>query len=904
MNFDPKKTVFLIDASSFLYRAYYSMRPLHTSKGIPVQAVYGFCRMIKKLMDTFKPEYMALVWDSKGKTTRHELYPEYKATRSAPPSDLFVQKEYIVRFADAIGLAQVQQQGIEADDIMYSIAKEQAKAGSTVVLVTSDKDMGQALTDKIVMYDTFKDTFIDTKSFLKDKGFSVDRLVLYYSLVGDASDNIPGVKGIGKTGALELVKQYATLDDLYKHITDIENKRTRTALQVHKDDAYLSEKLFTLHYQPSGLTKTSLAFDAAKWGNAREVFQEVEFKSMLQEGVGSVKKNEPVALENVLAHYTFTAVTTMNELNELCKVLASSDAFAMDTETTGLSPLQDPIIGISFCVREGLAYYIPFGHTASPLPQLERSVVLQALKPLLENPKIKKYLHNVKFDWLVLYNAGIKLAGVYFDTMIAAHLLVPEWQRIGLKNLSEFYFQEPMLTFTDVVKNQKLTTFAQVPLDIATKYAAADAHQTLKLYHKLAPELAKEPAIERLFYDIEMPLDTILCAMEARGIYLDVTVLHDIDRVVTARLRALEAEIVLIIGPEAAEINLGSPKQVQELLFVKLQLPPQKKSAKGLSYSTDQEVLEILAALHPVPKLIMQHRELSKLKSTYIDTLPTYSNPTTGKIHTTFSQTAVATGRLASSDPNLQNIPVVGYGIEIRAAFKPEAGHLFLSADYSQVELRVLAHMSGDANLINAFLEGRDIHTQTASGLFEVPLDKVSHEQRQIGKRINFSILYGLTPFGLSKDLGIPYKDAKMYIDKYFAQYPGVSLWMEQTIEFAKRYGYVETVWGRRRYVPAILERNKSLYEEACRVAINTRVQGTAAEIMKKGMIELDKAIAASGLEAYMLLQIHDELLLTVNKQHIEQVGALVKKTLEDVVQWKAPLEVTITTGADWKAVS
>jgi DNA polymerase-1 len=900
VNFDPKKTVFLIDGSSFLYRAYYSMRPLHTAKGVPVQAVYGFCRMIKKLMDKFDPAYMALVWDSKGKTVRHEMYPEYKATRQAAPSDLFEQKEFIIRFANDIGLKQIQQQGIEADDLMYSVAKERSAEGATVVLITSDKDMAQALNDTTVIYDTFKEKIIDRAAFFAEKGFPADRLVVYFALVGDASDNIPGVKGVGKTSALELVQQFATLDELYANINAVKNSRAKVALQVHKDDAYLSEKLFTLRYYPSDLSQQDLAFDMRNWAQARPLFEELGFKSMLQ-GLGGVASTA-VASTPVLPQYEFKKVVTAEQLRDLCALLTTSDAFAMDTETTGLRPLQDPCVGMSFCVRQGLAYYVPFGHNVME-QQLGREEVIAALKPILESDSIKKYLHNVKFDQLVLWAAGIKLAGVSFDTMIAANLLTPEWQRVGLKALSEHYFQETMLSYDAIVKANKYKNFSYVPLDMATQYAAADAHQTLKLYHVLAPQLAKESKLQELFMGIEMPLTQVLFAMEARGIHCDATVLRELDKAVTQRLRSIEEEIALQSGSLPGVINLNSPKQVQALLFGTLMLPTQKKSAKG-GYSTDVEVLEVLAKLHPVPKLIMQYRELAKLKSTYIDALPQYINPHTHNIHTTYNQVGVATGRLASSDPNLQNIPASGYGIEVRAAFKPQAGHLFLSADYSQIELRVLAHMSGDTNLINAFLQGRDIHAQTAAHLFDTQLEQVTHEQRQVGKRINFSILYGLTPYGLAKDLNISFQEAKTYIDKYFAQYPGVSRWMEQTIQECKERGYVETLWGRRRYIPAIHEKNKALYEEACRVAINTRAQGTAAEVMKQGMITLQQKLQAQNFEAYMLLQIHDELLMSVLEDQSKQVEALVKDVLEHVVTWKVPLQVSTRFGADWKEVT
>lgn len=900
MNFKPEKTVFLVDGSSFLYRAYYGTRPLHTSKGVPVQAVYSFVRMIKKLIDKFEPQYLALVWDSKGPTTRHEIYHEYKATRQAPPSDLFMQKEYIVKFAELIHLRQIEKQGLEADDLLYSVARDWNKEGNNAVLITSDKDMGQALNDKTVIYDAFKDIVIDEQVFEAKMGFPVEKLPFYFALLGDTSDNIPGVRGIGEKGATSLVQKYDSLPDLYEHLDEIEKKKTKEALETQKDNAFLSEKLFLLQYHPTKLKKSDFEFFPENWKLAHPLFIDLDFKSLLKDIEGSQPLEQKIAA--IVAKYNYQAVRTTEELKKLCTELAQKKVWAMDTETLGLRPLQDPIIGISFCTQEGTAYYIPFGHNVAD-EQLKREEVLAALKPLLEDQHHKKYLHNVKFDQLVLYNAGVRLRGVAFDSLIAANLLTEDWQRIGLKYLSEFYFDEPMINFADVVTQFKRKDFSYVPLDEATQYAAGDAHQTLKVVRELQSELDNEPTIKRLYELIEFPLIEVLFKMEAAGIFVDVGMLENLNRSVTKQLLALEDEILSLVGALKGTLNLNSPKQVEQLLFYQLKLPPQKKSSKG-SYSTDQEVLEVLQAMHPVPGLILKYRELFKLKSTYIEALPMYVNPQTNRIHTTFSQTGVATGRLSSYDPNLQNIPVTPLGIEIRAAFKPEDGHSFLSADYSQIELRVLAELSHDQNLIHAFLSGHDIHAQTAARLFNVPLEAVSNEQRQIGKRINFSILYGLTPFGLSKDLGIPFSDAKKYIETYFEQYPGVSTWMEEVVEETKKHGYVQTYWGRRRYIPAIYEKNRALYEEARRVAINTKAQGTAAEIMKLGMITVDKLIEQQNIDAHIVLQIHDELLISVHDTERDRAEKLIKNALESVVQWKIPLKVTTRFGKDWKEVT
>jgi DNA polymerase-1 len=901
---DPQKTLFLIDGSSFLYRAYYGLRPLHTKQGIPVQAVYSFCRMIKKLMDTFNPRYMALVWDSKGKTARHEIYPEYKGTRQEAPSDLFIQKEFIQKFADLIGLSQIQQVGIEADDLMYSIAKDYENSDTTVVLITSDKDMGQVLSMRNVqLFDAFKDQFIDRAAFVQKMGFEPEKLPFYFALVGDTSDNIPGVPGIGPKGATDLVTQFASLEDAYTHLDRISKERTKTLLVEHKEKAFLSQTLFLLRYTKLDTLFDSFSFTPSNWRNAQPLFLELDFKSLLKE-IGSFEQQGPQVNLSSLKGYQFKTITTAEALSALCSEIKHAQIMAFDTELTGLDPLQDSLVGLSICVHKGISYYVPFGHSTGE-QQLSRQEALSILKPILTDPAIQKIMHSANFDQRALAHYGIVMQGLSFDTLLAAHLITQDWQRIGLKSLSEYYLQEKMLSYADVVTANNYKNFSYVPLSLATEYAASDAHQTMQLYPILQKEL-KRQSMETLYEAIELPLVDILVAMEARGIYLDCTILDAINKRVTAQLETIKASILELIGDAFKNINLNSPKQLEHLLFEHLQLPPRKKTTGKTGYSTDQEVLEELALLHPVPGLIIQYRELFKLKSTYIDALPTYINKETGNVHTTFSQTAVATGRLASSDPNLQNIPADAASKEmhVRSAFKPTQGHIFLSADYSQIELRVLAHLSGDANLIKAFNNTIDIHQETASKLFDIPLDQVAHEQRQIGKRINFSILYGLTPFGLSKDLKIPFKDAKTYIEKYFAQYPGVSAWMEEVIEETKQHGYVTTLWGRRRYIPGIYENNKTLYDLARRIAINTKAQGTAAELMKLGMISLDKALKENNLHATMTLQIHDELLFSVPLNEQEQTAALVKEVLENVVQWKIQLSVTTRFGDTWYDVT
>ncbi len=899
---DTNNTVYLIDGSSFLYRAYYGLRPLHTSKGVPVHAVYSFCRMIRKLIDDAGIKYIVLVWDSKGKTTRHEMYKDYKATRQAPPSDIFDQKELIVEFADLIDMAQIAMPGIEADDIMYSIAKEQVKQGKKIVFVTADKDMGQAISDDIYMYDVFKEKMFDIKGFEKKLGFSISKMPFYYALLGDTSDNIPGVRGVGKKAAQELVEQFDSLEDLYENLDKVTKARTKNALESEKKEAFLSRDLFLLQYHKTNMTQDDIAFNVADWQKARTLFEKLEFTTLLKNlGIEGVDQKEIVKKKmEYWSKFDFRCITTQIELASLCVQLENAEFFAMDTETDGLDPLRSSLVGISFCTKEGQAFYVPCGHKTNQ-SQLSCDEIIATLKPLLEDEVPKKVLHHAKFDALVLSTVGITLRGFFLDTYVAAQLVTQDWQRSSLKSLSTFFFSEDMLNFEEMVKKNGHTDFSEVPIDIATIYAATDAHQTFKLITVMQEKL-REQELESVYYDIENPLIEVLVAMERMGILCDTNVLEKLNKAITHEIAKIEEKINELLDNK--EINLNSPRQIEELLFVNLQLPTQKKSSKG-RYSTDHEVLKVLAKIHPVPGMIIKHRELSKLKNTYLDALPNYINPKTGRIHTTFSQVKTATGRLSSLNPNLQNIPSDGLTKgNVRAAFKADAGYQFISADYSQIELRVLAHLSQDEHLVNSFLQGHDIHAETSARLFDVELEDVTHEQRQLGKRINFSILYGLTPYGLSKDLGISLKDAKKYIEKYFEQYQGVSVWMDSIIDFAKEHGYVKTVWGRRRYVPGIYEQNKTLYEQARRISINTVAQGTAADLVKLGMIAVYNAFRQEDVDAHILLQIHDELLVRVKKEDAQKTEARIKRILESIVDWSVPFVVQTRIGDNWGAVS
>ena len=893
-NLDNNKTIYVIDGSSFLYRAYYSMRPLTTKSGMHVQAVYGFCRMIKKIIDSMDPKYLIIAWDSKGKTVRHLMYPEYKATRQAAPNDLFEQKELIQEFATTIKLCQLQVESVEADDLMYSITKDITDAN--FILITSDKDMGQMISENIFVYDPFKEDYL-TETVLEQKyGITISKLPFYYALIGDSSDNIPGVKGVGPKTAQDIVNKFDNLDDLYANLHKIENNRIKLLLQEHKNNAYLSYDLFLLKYYKTNLKKEDLIFDKNSWFLAKDFFKKLDFTSLLKD----FPNQEQV---NILSfgNNNYILVDNETKFKDFIAELSKSKIFAVDTETDGLSPLLNKLVGISFCVQEGTAYYIPVAHDSGD--QLAKDFVISQIKPILENPDIKKIMHSAKFDMLVLVANGINVQGLVFDTLIAASVVSKEGDKLGLKFLSEKYLNQPMLTYKQIVTDRKLKSFAQVVAEEAVQYAAADAHQTFLLKNFLEQQL--ESAEQRvLFYDIEMPLCLILLDMEKNGILLDKESLLTLGEKLDREIKAVKNLILDLIGHEYIDINLNSPKQLENLLFYKLNLPVQKKTAQKTAYSTDNEVLAELAKIHPVPSLIIKYREFFKLKVTYVEGLLEHINPKTQSVHTAFNQTSVATGRLASSDPNLQNIPVESGQETIRSVFLPQKGHLFISADYSQIELRVLAYLSQDQNLLNAFWVGHDIHASTAAGLFDIGLHQVTNDQRQVGKRINFSILYGLTAFGLKSDLDISFYEAELYINRYFKQYPGVLAWMEKVIEQAKLHGYVKTYWGKKRYVSGIYERNRALYDAARRIAINTIAQGTAAELMKLGMIALKKEFSKNYPDAKMVLQIHDELLISVPENLAQELSLKIADILEKVVTWNVPLKVTTRVGKNWQEVT
>ena len=919
-----KKKIYIIDGSSFLYRAYYAIGSLTAPDGRPVQAVFGFCRMIKKVLDQFHPEYIAVVWDAPGKNIRHELYDGYKATRQKTPSDLADQRLLVQEFLTMIGMSQVVRNGVEADDVIASYAHALHDAGHETIIITSDKDLGQLVTDSIFIFDPFKQALLDQAAIEARYGFPLKKLCFYYSLVGDTSDAIPGVRGIGPKTAISIVQQFDSLDALYKCLEYSDEPvmgitpRIRQLLIMHKEMAYLSQELFTLRSVPVVVEDLlSEPFIVERYAEARLLFEQLGFISLLK----SLPSPRAAAAQTTLfgagpqattivsdqsfaaTHgFIFKLITTESGLSDLCQQVKAAGICAIDTETDGAAVRDSALIGISICCRRGVSCYIPVAHVTGE-GHLSFNAVKSLLGPLLADESIRKIYHNAKFDLLVLQAAGLVARGLYFDTMLAAGLLRGEGQKVGLKALSQELLGQPMHHFDEMVERQGFTSFAQVPLQQALDYAAADAHQTWQLYEYFVGRIEQD-SLARLFYDVEMPLVPVLCEMETAGMPVDLAQLECIDALVVARLKELDVEISQYAQVLPGVFNPRSPQQVANLLFSKLGLAPSKKTSKSRAYSTDNESLEQLVGAHPVVPLIMRHRELSKIKGTYVDGLREARDPKTGRVYTSFRQATVATGRLSSADPNLQNIPSQAVdGISIRSLFTARPGYTFISADYSQIELRVLAHFSQDPVLLAAFARDEDVHATTAAGIFGISVAQVSPEQRQIAKRINFSILYGLTAFGLSKDLGVSLSEARLYLERYQATYPRVFAWMDEVIAKARVAGYVKTYLGRKRQIPELFEANKNLFQQGCRIAVNTVAQGTAAELVKLGMIAVYRALHKEAYDATMVLQVHDEIILEVAINQQALVCHRLTQVLESVVEWEVPLRVVVYQDTSWEGL-
>jgi len=882
----------LVDGSSYLYRAYHALPPLMSSKNQPTGAIRGVISMVKKILIDHPNSPLAVIFDAKGKTFRHEMYKEYKANRPPMPEDLVEQIEPINQIIEALGIKLLSIQGVEADDVIGTLAQEASEAGIDTVISTGDKDMTQLVNKHIKVVNTMNSELLDEKGVEKKFGVRPELIIDYLALVGDSSDNVPGVEKVGPKTAVKWLIEYGNLDEIIKNADKISGKVGEN-LRNGLDQLLLSKELVTIKKDvPLEIGVHDLAVGKEDRKLLEDIYTELEFKAWLE-------KEETVAIappEKDTKKSKYELVTHKKQLKNWIAKLKKSSFFALDTETTGLDYMDAKLVGISLSVKSGEAAYIPLAHNHDD--QLPEDLVLRELKPILESKKTKVIGQNIKFDRNILSRYGINLNSIENDTMLMSYVLNSTASRHNLDALAQHYLNYKTTTFEEVAgKGVKQITFDLVPIDKAVHYASEDADITFCLYEELKSKLAKEPILSALLEEVEIPLIRVLSDMEQAGTLVNEKILKAQSKNFSERIAKLEKEAY---GLADQEFNLGSPKQLQEIFFGQLNYPIIQKTPGGQP-STAENVLKQLAEDYELPKIILEHRTLSKLKSTYTDKLPLQISANTGRIHTSFNQTGTSTGRLSSSDPNLQNIPIrTEDGRRIRQAFESSKGYQLISADYSQIELRVMAHLSKDESLIKAFQEGQDIHSSTASEVFEVNIKEVNSDQRRNAKAINFGLIYGISAFGLSKQLGINRNLAAEYMDIYFSRYPGVRKYMEKIKSDAKKIGYVETLFGRRLYLPEISTGNAIRRQAAERVAINAPVQGTAADIMKKAMLAVHDSLIKEKIDAKLILQVHDELVVESNKKDSERVAEILTNSMSNAAKLLVPLDVEIGIGKNW----
>jgi DNA polymerase I len=896
----------LVDGSSYLYRAFHALPELTTSTGEPTGAVRGVISMLRRLLKDYPGSTVAVVFDAPGKTFRDTLFAEYKAQRPPMPDDLRAQVEPIHAIVRAMGLPLLCEAGVEADDVIGTLAREAAGRGRAVVISTGDKDMAQLVDEHITLVNTMTETVLDEAGVEEKFGLPPSLIIDYLALMGDKVDNIPGVPGVGGKTALGLLQGLGSLDDIYADLDKVAELSLRGAkslgrkLAEQEDKARLSYQLATiktdveLPFTPGDLAAGEPDSDALV-----ELYTRLEFKGWLEELLGEGTAPAPATAAGEIDRDGYATVTTEADLDAWLERLTSADLFAFDTETTSLNYMVADIVGVSFAVAPGEAAYVPLAHSYTGAPaQLDRDAVLARLKPLLEDPAQGKVGQNLKYDASVLARYDIQLAGVRFDTMLESYVLDSTATRHDMDSLALKYLGHRSIAFEEVAgKGAKQLTFDQVPVEQAAPYAAEDADVTLRLHAMLWPQLEAEPSLRTVLEEIELPLVPVLSRMERHGALIDRDRLAAQSTALGKRLEALEGEAHELAG---GPFNLGSPKQLGEVLFERLGLPVLRKTPKGAP-STAEEVLQELALDYPLPKVLLEHRGLSKLKSTYTDKLPTLVNPETGRLHTSYHQAVTATGRLSSSDPNLQNIPIrTEEGRRIRQAFVAPPGYLLLAADYSQIELRIMAHLSGDKGLLTAFNDGLDVHRATAAEVFATDLDKVSTEQRRKAKAINFGLIYGMSAFGLARQLHLGRSEAQDYIDRYFERYPGVADYMDRTRASAHERGYVETLFGRRLYLPEINARNKQRQQAAERTAINAPMQGTAADIIKRAMLDVDHWLATEAPAVRLVMQVHDELILEVPEDTVDAISPALCERMAAAAELAVPLLVEAGSGHNW----
>ena len=914
--------LFLFDAYALIYRAYYAFirAPRINSKGQNTSAILGFCNTLQEILSKEKPKYLGVAFDPHGLTFRNEIFPEYKAQREKTPEDILIAVPIIKDILDAMNIPVLMVEGFEADDVIGTLAKAAVAKGVETYMLTSDKDYGQLIGDTVKMYRPRHGggyEVIGTAQINEKYGISRPSQVIdLLALMGDAADNFPGCPGVGEKTAVKLINEFDTVDNLLEH-TDQLKGALKKKVEEHADDIRLSKTLATIKTDvPVTLDLEKLKVTDPDEPRLRKIFDELEFKSLIdkflnkpkkshqnvnlqldlfgefQPADGEVEKNSSFESLKTIDH-DYQLVEKQEDIKKLCDFLLTFDFLSLDTETTSTNPIEAELVGLSFSVHENQAFYVPV-----PASQSEAQQVVEIFRPLYENPRILKIGQNIKYDMQVLANYGISLEGELWDTMIAHYLIQPEL-RHNMDLLAEVYLNYKTIHIDELIgpkgKNQR--SMRDLTPSEVYEYAAEDADVTLKLKRVLEPKL-KEVGAERLFYEIEMPLVPVLASMERNGVCIDTDSLAETSKAFTRRMHDIEHQIYELAGEE---FNISSPKQVGDILFSKLKIVEKPKKTKTGQFVTSEEILQALKGKHEIVEKILDYRGLRKLLSTYIDTLPLLINPKTQHIHTSFNQTVTATGRLSSSDPNLQNIPVRGEdGKEIRKAFIPEPGCLFFSADYSQIELRVMAHLSGDENMINAFIEGHDIHAATAANIYKEDIDKVTSDQRRKAKRANFGIIYGITVFGLAERLEIERSEARQLIDGYFETFPKVREYMEKSKEMAREKGYVETFFHRRRYLPDINSRNATVRGFAERNAINAPIQGSAADIIKVAMIRIYQRFKEEHLRSKMILQVHDELNFSVVPEEKGRVEAIVKEEMENAYHLRVPLVADAGWGADW----
>ncbi len=900
-----KQQLILVDGSSFLFRAYHAMPDLQTPSGQLTGAVYGVTNMLRRLIKECDPELIAIVYDAKGKTFRHEMYDLYKANRPPAPPELVTQIQYVHDITRAMGLPLICETGVEADDVIGTLAAEASAKKIDVLIVTGDKDMAQLVNEHVTLIDTMKDQTLDVDGVFKKFGVRPNQIIDYLALMGDTSDNIPGVPKVGPKTAAKWLAAYDTIDNLVQHADEIGGK-VGESLREHLEQLPLSRDLTTIKLDvPLEENCETLRFTDPDRDALAKLYKELEFNTWARELAADESHwsddvdDEPEPVEAVDTDYS----TILDEasLDAWIHDLSHCDLFAIDTETTSIDPQQAQLVGLSFCIEAGKAAYLPLAHSYAGVPkQLPFDATLAKLKPLLEDASLKKVGQNLKYDAIVLAHHGINLRGVRYDTMLESYVTEAGLTRHDMDTLAMRHLDHQTISFKQIAgTGKKQLTFDQIDLDQASPYAAEDADITLRLHHALMPKIDGEPKLDALLMQIEMPLLPVLARTETNGVLLDAALLGQQSIELGSKLDTIEKAC----HRAADEVfNIASPKQIQAILYDKLGLPVLKKTPKGQP-STAESVLQDLAGEgHTLPQLILEHRSLAKLKSTYTDKLPKLINPRTGRVHTSYHQAVAATGRLSSSDPNLQNIPIRSEeGRRIREAFIAEPGYKLLAADYSQIELRLMAHLSEDARLVQAFQEGRDVHSATAAEVFDVELDAVNSEQRRRAKAINFGLIYGMSAFGLARQLRIGRDEAEAYISLYFNRYPGVKKYMDEMRKIAADQGYVETLHGRRLYLPEINSRNYNRRQYAERTAINAPMQGSAADLIKLAMIKVDQWLQDEAPDTRMILQVHDELVLEVPEAELASAEEKIVELMSGVADLRIPLEVDTGTGDNWK---